>query len=108
VKQDHRLVRVLAADIQYVEALGDYVNIHTTQERYTVYGTMKDMEQKLPPRDFARIHRKYIVRLDRILAMEADAVHLDTVRDASTSSPPLHVPIGSSFKAALLARLNLV
>ncbi|MEJ7661033.1 MAG: LytTR family DNA-binding domain-containing protein [Hymenobacter sp.] len=47
--------------MQYVEALGDYVNIHTTRERFTVYGTMKDMELKLPARRFCQgapqVHR---------------------------------------------------
>ncbi|GAA4350630.1 hypothetical protein GCM10023185_08570 [Hymenobacter saemangeumensis] len=108
VKQDQRLVRVLTAEIQYVEALGDYVNIHTTRERLTVYSTMKDMEAKLPGRDFARVHRKYIVRLDRIVTIEADTALLDAVRDSGTSRPPVQVPIGSSYKALLLGRLNLV
>ena len=104
VKQDQRLVRIATADLQYVEALGDYVNLHTTRERYTVYGTMKDLETKLPARDFARVHRKYIVRLDRIVAIEADAALLD----GALSRSPVRVPIGSSYKAGLLGRLNLV
>ena len=108
VKQDQRLVRIATADLQYVEALGDYVNLHTTRERYTVYGTMKDLETKLPIRDFARVHRKYIVRLDRIVAIEADAALLDGIRDAVLSRGPVRVPIGSSYKAGLLGRLNLV
>ena len=108
VKQEQRLVRVATADLQYVEALGDYVNLHTTRERFTVYGTMKDLETKLPGRDFARVHRKYIVRLDRIMSIEADAAVLDNVRDGVPSRTPVRVPIGSSYKAGLLARLNLI
>nr|WP_262898476.1 GAF domain-containing DNA-binding protein [Hymenobacter negativus] len=108
VKQEQRLVRVSTADLQYVEALGDYVNLHTTRERLTVYGTMKDLETKLPGRDFARIHRKYIVRLDRIVAIEADAALLDGNAVAGQSRTPVRVPIGSSYKAGLLSRLTLV
>ena len=108
VKQDQRLVRIATADLLYVEALGDYVNLYTTRERLTVYGTMKDLETKLPGRDFARVHRKYIVRLDRIVAIEADVALLDGVRDASLSLLPARVPIGSSYKPGLLGRLNLV
>ena len=108
VKQDQRLVRVTTADLQYVEALGDYVNLHTTRERLTVYGTMKDLETKLPIRDFVRIHRKYIVRLDRIMAIEGDTALLDGVRDAGVIRAPVRVPIGSSYKAGLLGRLNLM
>ncbi|GAA3956944.1 GAF domain-containing DNA-binding protein [Hymenobacter antarcticus] len=108
VKQEQRLVRVATADLQYVEALGDYVNLHTTRERLTVYGTMKDLEAKLPSHDFARVHRKYIVRLDRIIAIENDAATLDSSLPAPQSRTPVRVPIGSSYKAGLLARLNVV
>ncbi|MBD2770081.1 GAF domain-containing DNA-binding protein [Hymenobacter sp. BT664] len=108
VKQDQRLVRIATADLQYVEALGDYVNLHTIRERFTVYGTMKDLETKLPGRDFARVHRKYIVRLDRIVAIEADMALLDGVREGSLVRAPMRVPIGSSYRAGLLGRLILV
>jgi DNA-binding LytR/AlgR family response regulator len=108
VKQDQRLVRIATADLQYVEALGDYVNLYTTRERFTVYSTMKDLETKLPLRDFARVHRKYIVRLDRIMSIEADSALLDGIRDSSLSRTPVRVPIGSSYKSGLLGRLNLV
>ncbi len=106
VKQEQRLVRVLTADIHYVEALGDYVNVHTTHERFTVYATMKELEAKLPARDFARVHRKYIVRLDRIMVIENDLLLLDSAQENSRLSQS--VPIGSSYKPALLGRLNHV
>ncbi|TGE17850.1 GAF domain-containing DNA-binding protein [Hymenobacter elongatus] len=110
IKQDHKLIRVSAADIRYVEALGDYVNIYAGRERYTVYSTMKELETKLPPREFARVHRKYIVRLDRIIAIEADAATVDTGRSTELAATAnlIQVPIGSSYKSGLLSRLNLV
>ena len=109
VKQEQRLLRLLLAEIHCVEALGDYVNIHTTTARLTVYTTMKEMEGKLPRRVFARVHRKYIVRLDRILHVEGDTIQLDTIQlDISRAPALLEVPIGSSYKAALLGRLNVV
>lgn len=108
IKQDHKLLRVSTADIRYVEALGDYVNIYSGRERYTVYSTMKDLEAKLPVRDFARVHRKYIVRLDRIIAIENDAVIVEAGRGAEQEASVLPVPIGSSYKAGLLSRLNLI
>lgn len=107
IKQDQRLVRVLMADVHYLEAFGDYVHLHTTRERLTIYGTLKELETRLPARDFARIHRKYIVRLDRIMTLEADSAVLDTARDGATR-PPITVPIGNSYKTGLLQRLTLV
>ncbi|MFD2786995.1 GAF domain-containing DNA-binding protein [Hymenobacter rubripertinctus] len=108
IKQDHKLIRVKTTDIRYVEALGDYVNIYSGRERYTVYSTMKELEVKLPTREFARVHRKYIVRLDRIIAIESDAVIVEAGRSVEGAASLLPVPIGSSFKAALLSRLNLI
>ncbi len=108
VKQEHRLLRIAPADLLYVEALGDYVNLHLGRERLTVYGTMKDLETKLPGTDFARIHRKYIVRLDRIMAIEGDAVVLEGSPLSGTGRVPVRVSIGSSYKAGLLARLTVI
>jgi hypothetical protein len=108
VKQDQRLLRISTADLLYVEALGDYVNLHTSRERLTVYGTMKDIETKLPSTDFARIHRKYIVRLDRIVAIEGDSVSLEGSPLSGPGRVSVRVSIGSSYKAGLLARLTVI
>ena len=74
IKQDSKLLRLKTESIRYIEALGDYVNIYAGSERFTIYSTMKDLESRLPARDFARVHRKYIVRLDRIIRIEDGAV----------------------------------
>ncbi|QIL76062.1 GAF domain-containing DNA-binding protein [Hymenobacter sp. HDW8] len=110
IKQDNKLLRVETADIRYVEALGDYVNIYVAKERYTVYSTMKELEAKLPARDFVRVHRKYIVRLDCIVAIEADSALIAGARNwhSDSGSNTLAIPIGNSYKPILMSRLNLV
>jgi hypothetical protein len=110
IKQESKLLRVETIDIRYVEALGDYVNIYLARERYTVYSTMKELETKLPIRDFVRIHRKYIVRLDCIVAIEGDFALIEGARawHADSGSNTLSIPIGNSFKSTLMSRLNLV
>ena len=108
VKQEQRLVRVSTADLLYVEALGDYVNLYLGRERLTVHGTMKDLETKLPGTDFVRIHRKYIVQLDRIIAIEGDSVALENSPLSGPGRLPVRVSIGSSYKAGLLARLTVI
>ena len=108
VKQEQRLLRIPTADLLYVEALGDYVNLYLGRERLTVYGTMKDLETKLPSIEFARIHRKYIVRLDRIVAIEGDTVALENPAAPNAGRIPVRVSIGSSYKAGLLARLTVI
>lgn len=110
IKQENKLLRVETVDIRYVEALGDYVNIYLARERYTVYSTMKELESKLPVRDFVRVHRKYIVRLDCIVALEGDFALIEGGRGphVDNANNTLPIPIGSSYKSVLMGRLNLI
>ena len=105
VKQEQRLLRVPTANLLYIEAVGDYVNLRLDRERLTVYGTMKDLETKLLSVGFARIHRKHIARLDRILAIEGDAVVLESSAAAGAGWVPVRVSIGSSYKLMLRTTL---
>jgi hypothetical protein len=58
---------------------------------------MKELEAELPLREFARVHRKYIVCLDRITAVEADTVQVDTGRALNQQAGPILLPIGSAY-----------
>ncbi len=100
VKQNSRLVKVKTSDIFYVEALKDYVVINTANARYTIHSTMKDIERKLPASDFIRVHRSFIVRIDKIIAIEQPNLILEDDKK--------QIPIGGSYKDALTNRLNFV
>lgn len=100
VKNNSRLVKLKTADIYFVEALKDYVTINTLNTRYTIHSTMKDIEAKLPDSDFVRVHRSFIVRLDKIAAIEQPNVILENDKKI--------IPIGGSYKDELAKRLNLV
>jgi DNA-binding LytR/AlgR family response regulator len=100
VKQNSRLVKVKTSDIFYVEALKDYVVINTANARYTIHSTMKDIERKLPATDFIRVHRSFIVRIDKIIAIEQPNLILEDDKK--------QIPIGGSYKDALTNRLNFV
>ncbi|WP_303310108.1 GAF domain-containing DNA-binding protein [Hymenobacter sp. BT730] len=102
VKHEQKLQRVRITDINYIEALGDYVNIYTNTERLTIYTTMKDMESKLPARTFVRVHRKYIVQLEKLSAIEGDVIVVDGLKGG------VEIPIGLSYRAGLMSRLNLI
>ncbi|MCO6499641.1 MAG: response regulator [Vicingus serpentipes] len=77
VKSNSRLVKVETKNILFVEALKDYVVINTGEAKYTIHSTMKDIEKKLPESEFQRIHRSYIVRIDKILTIEQDNVVIE-------------------------------
>ena len=100
VKSNSRLVKLKTSDIYFIEALKDYVVINTLNTRYTVHSTMKDIEAKLPEADFIRVHRSFIVRLDKIVAIEQPNLILENDKKI--------IPIGGSYKDDLAKRLNLV
>ncbi|MDQ3046076.1 MAG: response regulator [Bacteroidota bacterium] len=100
VKSNSRLVKVKTSDIFFVEALKDYVVINTGNARYTIHSTMKDIEKKLPGNDFIRVHRSFIVRIDKIVAIEQPNLILEEDKKL--------IPIGGSYKDDLAKRLNMV
>ena len=70
VKSSGRVFFVRAEDIDWVEASGNYVKIHTKGEAHLLRESMKNMEAKLDPKTFVRIHRSAIVNIDRIKELE--------------------------------------
>jgi DNA-binding LytR/AlgR family response regulator len=100
VKANSRLVKVLLKDIYFIEALKDYVIINTHNARYTVHSTMKDIERKLGNADFARIHRSFIARLDKIQSIDSQNVILENDKK--------NIPVGGSYREELMQKLNLL
>ena len=98
VKTDKRIYKINTEDILWVEALGDYINIVTQEKKFTVHSTMKAFETKLPSNSFMRIHRSYIINLNRIKVIEDTIVVIvDKV-----------IPIGQSYRKSLMERLNII
>lgn len=100
VKSNFRLVKIKTEDVFLVDALKDYVIVNTVNARYTIHSTMKDIEKKLPASEFVRIHRSHIVRIDKIIAIDHNNLILEHHKD------PL--PIGASYKEALVNKINLI
>jgi DNA-binding LytR/AlgR family response regulator len=61
---------VAAADIEWLQASGNYVNLRVRAHDYPLRSTIAGIESKLDPRRFARIHRSYIVNLDHVASIE--------------------------------------
>ena len=98
VKVDSQLVKVQSRDILWVEAFGDYVNIVTEATKYIVHSTMKGMENRLSQEHFVRVHRSYIIRLEKIKAIE----------ETITIIGKKLIPIGDSYRSGLMKRLNML
>lgn len=90
VKTEHKIQRVDLDDILYIEGLKDYISIYTASGRIVTLQNMKKMEEILPPNRFVRVHRSYIVALDKIASIERGRIFIedkvipvgDTYRDA--------------------------
>lgn len=100
VKSNSRLIKLNTNDIYFVEALKDYVVINTLDKRYTIHSTMKDIERKLGDDEFIRVHRSFIVRLDKIASIEYPNLQLEKDKKL--------IPIGGSYKEQLVKKINLV
>jgi DNA-binding LytR/AlgR family response regulator len=100
VKSDKKLVRVKFSDILYIEGLKDYVIIRTETGRVISLQTMKSLEDKLPIRQFVRVHRSYIVGMDKIHAIVGNMV------EVFEKGQPKHLPIGKNYRDELLEMIE--
>ena len=98
LKVDSELVGIKLQDILWVEAMGDYLAIITPQKKHVILSTMKDLEAKLGNKDFFRVHRSFIVRVDKIKKIVDDILLIE-------SKP---IPISKTQKKEMLDRLNLL
>jgi DNA-binding LytR/AlgR family response regulator len=99
VKSDLHFIKVPLKDIIYVEALKDYVTLHTVDKKYIIRSTMKGINDKLPPDAFARVHRSFIVRMDKILSIDHNRMILEYNKE---------IPIGGLYKEQFMTRINTV
>ena len=100
VKADKKLIKVKYEDIVYIEGLKDYVIIRQSDSRIITLQTMKSLEAKLPSTVFQRIHRSYIVNIDRIEAVEGNMV--EVLEKGKTKL----LPVGKNYREQLLNIVN--
>nr|WP_294793592.1 LytTR family DNA-binding domain-containing protein [uncultured Mucilaginibacter sp.] len=89
VKSEHKIQKVYLHQILFIEGLKDYISIFTTNERIITLQNMKKMEDTLPEKHFVRVHKSYIVALNKIDSIERSRIRIgdkiipvgDTYRD---------------------------
>jgi two-component system, LytTR family, response regulator len=75
IKSEYKLIRVKLDEITYIESLRDYIALHTTtQGKIMSLESMNNMEELLPSSRFTRIHKSYIIALDKIAYIEKNSV----------------------------------
>lgn len=98
IKADSKLVQINTEDVLWVEALGNYMRIFTPKGKYTILSTMKDIASKLSADEFVRVHRSFIVRVDKI----------ETIEDNYILINGKQISIGKAYKEELSKKLNLL
>jgi DNA-binding LytR/AlgR family response regulator len=97
--RDSNVIRRLKLDnILYAEAMGDYVKLYTPEKFYAVHTTLKTVEERLPAAKFIRVHRSYVVALNRI----------DTIRDGALIINGKPLPVADAYRSALNSRMNIL
>lgn len=89
VKTEHKIQKIELDNILYIEGLKDYISIFTKTERVITLQNMKKMDETLPKGQFIRVHKSYIIALDKIESIERSRISIgekvipigDTYRD---------------------------
>ena len=96
VKENKRVIKVYMKDIRYIEGLSEYVQIYTDKKKVVTKTSLITLDDKLPSEQFLRIHKSYIVSIPRIESFTANTIEI----------AGKELPIGRSFKNAVLSALN--
>ena len=98
VKSDYKLVQIRLEDILYIEGLKDYLKIYTENAPRPVLTlvSMKSMEERLPYPRFMRVHRSYIVQMNKVKTLDKGQIIFGKTR----------IPISDTYKTDITAYLN--
>lgn len=88
----NKYVRVNHADIHFIEGLKNYVSVQLTTDRLISYCSLKDLSSQLPCPPFIRIHRSYIVALDKIESIDGHLIYIRNKR----------LPVGETYRDEVL------
>jgi DNA-binding LytR/AlgR family response regulator len=96
VKENKKVIKIYLSEIKYIEGLSEYVQIYTDKRKVIVKTSLTQMEEKLPSEHFLRIHKSYIISVNKIEAFTANTIEIQNKE----------LPIGRSYKNVVLNLLN--
>lgn len=80
VKCNTKFEKVFFSDVQYIEGLQNYIIIHTRNQKLITYLTLSGVEQQLPPQQFLKVHKSFIVGLAHVKSLEANEILIGDAR----------------------------
>jgi DNA-binding LytR/AlgR family response regulator len=95
VKSDSKLIKILYDEILFIEALQNYVAVHTTSKKYITYLTFRSIEEHLPASRFIRTHKSYIVAAAKVESIEGNDIRIGQH----------HIPISRTEREAVMQQL---
>jgi two-component system LytT family response regulator len=93
-----KMLKINFRDIDYIEGMKNYVAIHHNGNRTMALLNMKDLEERLPARQFMRIHRSFIIALNKITSIEGNRVMLRNTQ--------AEILLGETYRAPFLERMK--
>lgn len=100
VRSNYKVVKINLLKVTYIESLKDYIGIHTPEQKVTVNMSMKKILKVLPEEDFCRVHKSYIIRMDKINYMKFPSLFLDGHEE--------DIPVGGLYKDVLFERMQVI
>jgi len=99
IRDGNIIKRISIHEILYAEAMGDYVKIYITDHKYcTIHCTLKSLEDRLGTENFFRVHRSYIIAIDKIESIKEGVINIGDKA----------IPIADAYRSALNQRLRVV
>lgn len=95
IKSDNKLVKINYAEILFIEALQNYVAVHTINKKHITYLTFKSVEESLPQHIFLKVHKSYLVALSKIESIEGNEILIGLHR----------VPISRTMKEEVMHKI---
>ncbi len=98
IRDSNIIRRLKITDILYAEAMGDYVKLHVDKKFYAIHTTLKAVEERLTAANFIRVHRSYVVAINKI----------DSLRDGTIIIGDKSIPVADAYRAVLNKRMNIL
>lgn len=93
-----KMAKINFDDIVYIEGMKNYLSINTTEESIVTLLSIRELEERLPSRQFMRVHKSYIVALSKIHALDGNQIFFKGLK--------AYVPLGESYRTALFETLQ--
>jgi two-component system, LytTR family, response regulator len=92
IKSGSKFFKINFSEIIYIEAMKDYLKIHTPEYRLVTLQTMGDMEKLLPAKQFLRVHKSFIIAISHVKSIYGSSIEMEKIT----------IPIGLSYKNAVM------